>query len=213
MRGDYYLRWHEAYEDPDSSMSWRLRTVQGHLTAALDTHEGDVRILSLCSGDGRDVIGVLAGRPDVARIRATLVDNHPVIVERARARAAKAGLEGIEVRMGDAGTTSTFLDVVPADVVLLVGVFGNITDADIERTVRASPRLCRPGATVLWTRGRSLDAPDISTSIRKWFAESGFVDLAYDELVTEDVKAVGVARYEGAEQPMECAERLFEFIA
>ena len=43
-----------------------------------------------------------------------------------------------------------FADVLPADV-LLCGIFGNVSDRDIRRTVRAAPALCRAGATVIWT--------------------------------------------------------------
>src|SRR3954447_14216014 len=57
---------------------------------------------------------------------------------------------------------------VPADVVLLVGVLGNISDRDVAATVAAMPRLCASGATLLWSRGRSLEgADDFVTPVRR----------------------------------------------
>lgn len=42
-----------------------------------------------------------------------------------------------------------YADAVPADLVLLCGIFGNIPDADVQATVRAAPQLCAPGAEVV----------------------------------------------------------------
>jgi hypothetical protein len=72
-----YLKWHEAYDDPDSGLSWRLREVQAHIRAVLDEVAGPVGVLSLCAGDGRDVLQVLAERDDASRVRATLIELHP----------------------------------------------------------------------------------------------------------------------------------------
>jgi hypothetical protein len=35
-----YLRWHDAYDDPDSDLSWRLRQAQGYIRQALDDLQG-----------------------------------------------------------------------------------------------------------------------------------------------------------------------------
>lgn len=40
------------------------------------------------------------------------------------------------------------------DVVLVVGVFGNVTDDDLWRLMAFAPQLCRPGATLVWSRAR-----------------------------------------------------------
>ena len=69
-----YDEWHREYDDPGSDLSWRLRRVQAHLADALDRHPGPCRILSACSGDGRDVIEVLTGRDDADRVRAVLLE-------------------------------------------------------------------------------------------------------------------------------------------
>ena len=55
-----YDEWHREYDDPGSDLSWRLRRVQAHLGDALERHPGACRIVSACSGDGRDLIGVLS---------------------------------------------------------------------------------------------------------------------------------------------------------
>jgi hypothetical protein len=52
-----YLKWHEAYDDSDSDLSWRLNQAQTYIRQALDRLTGPVTVLSLCAGDRRDVWG------------------------------------------------------------------------------------------------------------------------------------------------------------
>jgi prepilin-type processing-associated H-X9-DG protein len=72
------------YADPDSALSQRLRVVQGAVVSWLDGHVGPARILSLCAGEGRDLLDVLDGRPDATRVSATLVELDPELARRAR---------------------------------------------------------------------------------------------------------------------------------
>jgi hypothetical protein len=51
----------------------------------------------------------------------------------------------------DAGITDACEGAVPAEIVLVCGIFGNITVSDIQATVAALPSVCAPGALVLWT--------------------------------------------------------------
>jgi hypothetical protein len=205
---DYEL-WHRSYDDPNSGHSWRLREVQRAIGAALD--RGATRVLSSCAGDGRDVLGVLAARPDRDRVTATLVELLPALTERARDQVAEAGLSGIDVRTADAGQTDAYVGAVPADLVLLVGIFGNISSADIERTIRAAPQLCSPGATLLWTRGRR-HPTDMNDVIRGWFAETGFTELDYLTFDGDSYPTLGVQRFDGAPQPLVPGQPLFTFI-
>src|SRR6266700_4054145 len=85
--------------------------------------------------------------------------------------AAGQDLPGVEVRQEDAGLVAGFADVLPADVLLLCGIFGNVSDHDIRRTVQTAPALCRVGATVIWTRHRR--PPDLTPQIRAWYASAG----------------------------------------
>ena len=102
-----YLEWHELYDDPGSSLSRRLALVRDVLHAGLEIRSGPVRVLSLCAGDGRDILGVLAARDDAARVSATLVEVLPSLVERARRAAADVGAD-VEVVAADAGCSETY---------------------------------------------------------------------------------------------------------
>jgi hypothetical protein len=54
-----WAEWHRDYDDPGTLLSRRGELVQGHPRAELErAPAGDVRLISLCAGQGRDVIGV-----------------------------------------------------------------------------------------------------------------------------------------------------------
>ena len=188
-----WVAWHAAYDDPSSPLSMRLRCVQSHLSGAVDhAPPGPVSLVSLCAGQGHDVIGALPRHPRREDVRAVLVESDERNADLARRAAAGKGLTRVEVRQADASLVAGFADALPADVLLLCGIFGNISDRDIKRTVQAAPALCRTGATVIWTRHRR--PPDLTPQIRGWFAAGGFEDIAFDALQTSVLTSVGVSR-------------------
>lgn len=203
-----YEQWHEAYDDPISDLSWRLRTVQRLIEQALDSTTGPLRVLSSCAGDGRDVLEVLARRADGARVTATLLEIHPALVERARDLAAGAAAH-VTVRLIDAGNSDAYRDSIPADLVLLIGIFGNISDDDLRTTIATAPQFCRPGATLLWSRGR--DRGDLNDEVRMLFQDAGFAELDYQTLDTGSRPAVGAVKYQGDPQPLIPDQHLFTF--
>jgi len=207
----YWQAWHEPYDQPGSYLARRLAVVQSHLRAVLDSAPpGPVRVVSLCAGEGRDLLGVLADHPRRDDVVARLVEKDAGNAEVARASAAQAGLVGVDVVCGDASSTDSFVGAVPADLVLLCGIFGNIVDADIEHTVAVLREFCAPGATVVWTRHRK--EPDLTPTIRQWFRERNFEEVAFE--APEDVLfSVGVERFVGEPAPLRAGRRLFEFVA
>ena len=207
-----YLKWHEAYDDPASDLSWRLRQVQAYIRSALDQMDGQGTVLSLCAGDGRDVLQVLAQRDDSSRIQITLLELHPVLAQRARDFAAASGLANVTVRTGDAGNSTAYAGAVPADLVIMIGIFGNISDDDVRRTIMTAPQLCRPGAALLWSRATSPD--DGNSLVRSTLPAAGFVELDYREFDSgeEERAALGSARYDGPPQSLITGQQLFTFV-
>ncbi|HZU76264.1 MAG TPA: SAM-dependent methyltransferase, partial [Dehalococcoidia bacterium] len=157
-------------------MSRRLEVVQRLLRDALDAAPaGPIRLISMCAGDGRDVLGVLPSHRRSADVSATLVELDPQLAENARASATAARLNNLDVVVADAGSTDVYAGSVPAHIALVCGVFGNIADSDVRRTVMTLPCLCAPLATVIWTRGTF--EPDLTPRIREWFAGAGFEEI------------------------------------
>ncbi len=212
----HWVRWHESYEDPTSPLSLRLRLVQSMVRDFLDgvpsTHPGPIRMVSMCAGQGRDVIDVVSTHPRGAQVSALLVELDPALVSFARDRAAAAGVvEQVRIVEGDASLCQWYENGVPADLVLVCGVFGNISAGDITRTIQALPGFCRMGSEVIWTRHRR--PPDATPAIRADFAAAGFGEVAF-EAPDGYVLGVGRHRLDGEPSPgtFDPALRLFDFV-
>lgn len=155
------------------------------------------------------MLGVLESRPELrARTSGALVELLPENCAVARERIEALGVD-LEVVEADASVSDAYAAHAPADLVLLSGIMGNISAADIECLVRFSPALCRPGATIIWTRGAQ--EPDLGPDISRWFADSGFTELAYLDRLEGTSMRVGVERYDGERVELEPGLKLFTF--
>jgi hypothetical protein len=202
--------WHRPYDDPGSSLARRLVIVQRFVRAAIDRlAPGPVRVISMCGGQGRDLFGALATHPRRGDVVGRLVELDERNAEAARVAAATAGMGNVEVRTGDAAVTDAYAGAVPADLVLACGIFGNLADEDVARTIAHLPQLCATGGTVLWTRHRR--PPDLTVDIRRWFAEQGFEELEF-EAPPETRFGVGAHRLVAAHLPLRAGVRLFAFL-
>jgi hypothetical protein len=181
----HWVRWHDAYADPTTSLSRRLLRVQHRVAQALDDRpDGDLTVLSLCAGDGRDLLPSLSHHRRRSDVRAVLVELDAANAQRARTTVAAEGLDRVDIRQADAGDPAHYRDVAPVDLLLACGIFGNISDDDIRRTVAALPGLLRAstptrvGGRVVWTRHRR--DPDLTPTIRTWFSDCGFTEIGFD---------------------------------
>jgi hypothetical protein len=206
---DWY-DWHAEYEEPDSILSHRLATVQQHLRDALDQlPDGPVRLVGLCAGQGRDIAGVLAGHPRAADVSGRIVELDPRNTETAQVLLAQAGAgDRIEVITGDASRTDAYTGAVPADLIVAVGIFGNIVDADVQKLIKHLPGLSAPGARVFWSRG--INRADLNPEIRGWFKDAGFEEVAWELL--DGTMGLGVNRYASPPQPLRSGVQLFNFV-
>jgi hypothetical protein len=219
----HWVRWHQFYEDPGSPLSLRLQIVQSMVGDVLDSvpepHAGPIRIVSMCAGQGRDVIDVVASHRRRAAVSALLVELDPSLASFARARAVASGVaEQVHVVEGDASLCRWYEEQVPADLVLVCGVFGNISTADITHTIGRLPGFCRPGTEVIWTRHRR--PPDLTPSIRSEFAAAGFEEVDFE---TPDGYFLSVGRHRlvrpaggpddaGRAGPFDPGSKLFDFV-
>ena len=203
-----YIRWHDDYDDPDSALYRRLQVVIRMVRRALDERPaGSVRVVSLCAGQGADITGAADGHPRAGDLTGRLVELDRHNVEQARARIDALGLD-LEVVEGDASTSDAYLGALPADLVLACGIFGNISDEDIERTVHFLPSLCVQGAWVLWTR-HPRDAR-LFERLQGWLVDSGLEPVELE--VDPDRRwGVGANRLVLDPPPFEPGQHLFTF--
>jgi len=61
-----------------------------------------------------------------------------MLAQRAREFASASGLTNVTVRIADGGNTSAYTGAIPADLVIMIGVLGNLSDDDVPRSPASS---------------------------------------------------------------------------
>jgi hypothetical protein len=201
--------WYQAYDDPDSALSRRLAIVRSEISLALDRlPKRPWTVLSMCSGDGRDLFGPLAEHRRRRDVSGRLVELDPDLAARAAQAYAAAGLDSVDIITGDAGDPANYGGLT-ADLLLVCGVFGNVSDDGVLQLATKLPSLCRQGATLIWTRHQV--PPDLTPAIRSTLDKAGFRELGFHP-VDRSRGAVGVHRYAGGPAPaVDPNEPLFTF--
>jgi hypothetical protein len=212
----HWREWHAKYDDPTHPLSRRLTTVRAELRRVLAAR-GDRpnQLVSICAGDGRDTLPVLGAGHD--QTCAVLVEFDEGLAGAARREVVALGLRQVEVRTADAGALDTYVGVASANVLFACGVFGNVTDDDLETTVASLPQLLAADAPVIWTRGTKKDGDptgwdgDPADLVRAVFARREFVE---DEFIrpTGTGFRVGTHGFAGTPKIRSQGSDMFRFI-
>ncbi len=210
MSKDWFA-WHDNYRTRPR-MRQRLQIVREYIATCLqELPPGKISIVSVCAGDSRDLIGTLFDHPRASDVRARLVEIDPRLVEGGRTAATSSGLgEQLEFICGDATQSSVYQGVVPADLVLVCGVFGNVPEAEQQNLTRSLRFLCRKGGFIIWTRDLFEDGDRRLAVIRELLQESCFEEVSFRMTLTGNM-GVGTHRYLGEALPLPEDRQLFEF--
>ena len=69
-----WFEWHRPYDDSTSPLAGRLRVVQRYVVEFLDSAPpGEISVVSMCAGQGRDLLEVLAQHPRTPDVTGPLV--------------------------------------------------------------------------------------------------------------------------------------------
>nr|WP_253219607.1 class I SAM-dependent methyltransferase family protein [Pseudomonas chlororaphis] len=197
-------------------MQARLVEVSQQVADAINALESPrVQILSLCAGDGRDLLKVLLSGHTSKAVDATLIELDQVLVEQGRKAFAEHGLGDIvRFRCADATLFSSYRDLPKAELVMVCGVFGNVRGDHVERLIFSLKGFCRPDARVVWTRSLNEfdDGEAAADWIRRCFALAGFRESAFKR-TSEGTFGVGSFIYEGEQECLPSTGQIFEFSA
>jgi hypothetical protein len=206
-----WVKWHQLYETEPSRLV-RLKLVQQHLSDCMHyVSAGAFKVVSICAGDGRDIIGALSGHKRRNEARVRLVEINPGLVETGRKAAESAGLaEQIEFSSGDATMSSAYSGIAPADLVIACGVFGNVREQHLSQLVSCLPQLCQTRGYIVWTHFLSRSGLKRIELIRGLLQTAGFVDKHLD-FSDQAGLLVATQFYAGKNMPLPDHSRLFEF--
>jgi len=210
------MNWNEWYKYYDKlpSLQERLRIVREQIIAALnECPPGQIRIVSVCAGDGRDLISALQNHPRRNDVTALLLDNNAESVARGHAAAENTGLQ-LQLRFLDADATvaKNYLGAVPAGLVLLSGFLGHLRHADVPRLIHCLPMFCQTGGWVIWNRHLFLhNGHEQVPAIRTCFRQTKFQE-AFFAAPDPNGFAVGRVQFTGRPEPLDPSRVLFEFV-
>jgi hypothetical protein len=209
LAGQDWYQWHAPYDALDSIQTDRLAVVQEALAAYLNTAPaGELRAISVCAGQGRDLLPILIDHDRGGDVSATMLELDELNASFLHGALGSTGLTKVAVTVADAGLSDAYLGVAPADLLVMCGVFANIDRSSAGSTVAALPALCSPGAVVVWS---SYGEPYADLDAVIDLFESG--DFERVSLVRTDEFAVMAHRFTGATAPLEAGRRLFRFRA
>jgi len=202
--------WHGLYNDGNSSQAQRLALVQQAIFDSLpDTSLSKYQIVDICAGDGRDLLNVLAEHTHRDSVHSYLVELDHNLATEAIKTSDEHGLNNVTVVIDDASLPRVYRDVVPADLILLCGVFGNISKEDVEHIIRTLPQFSKKETTVIWTQ--NLRKPELVTTTRELFHAFNFDEISFK--TTDDSSyGVGVHSYAGKTKELNIDNKLFTFI-
>lgn len=204
--------WHRGY-DTRPGLAMRLRLVGEQIAAALDeSPAGPLTIVSLCAGDGRDIIGALRDHHRRDDVIAWLLDTDEASLARGAVGAAEAGLGShIKFVQADAGQAASHEGIAPADVVVISGFLGHVRTEDLSGLIASLPMFCKTGGSVIWNKHLvNNDGCESVPAIRELLNAADFVEAKF---ATTDAAgyAVGRACFHGRTIPLDASRVLFEF--
>lgn len=165
--------WHDNYEDKKSSPYKRTLMVKKLIVDYL-INKNNITILSICAGQGRDILTSL--NEDTS---AYLIDVDKECVDYAQSYVNKNDLNNVFVIEADASLISTYIDnnVPKADLILICGVFGHLSLEDINLTAQSLKQLIKPDGSVIWSRNKF--DKDITEEVRDSFKLAGYEEEAF----------------------------------
>jgi hypothetical protein len=206
-----WVKWHRSY-DTSSSMKARLELVQSQISSCLiEVLPGPIRVISICAGDGRDIIGTLKNHSRRGDVHVRLIELNAELVEAGRRAAQFNGLvDQIEFFHGDATKSKAYRGSIPAEMVLACGVFGNVRTKHFPHLIGTLCSLCHSGSFLIWTRVLSRDGFQKVEKVRELLQRAAFEEVFCD---FSDVANhfIGSHRYIGIPQPLHKRKKLFQF--
>ena len=203
--------WHDAYQDTTSELAGRMMAVRQHVAAIVaDAPAGPVTVLSICGGQGRELIGALEDHPRKTDVRGRLVELDGDNTAFAARWSAEVGLTGLEIVTGDASLSAAYEGLAPIDLVVISGVFGHLSNDDRLHLIDFTRQLCHAGTGVVWTSHQSHDGP--AEWLRRAFREREFEELEHAVVPGDDFQlTVTRSVYTGTQQPFDPHEKIFTF--
>jgi hypothetical protein len=159
--------WHIIYDDKESAPYKRSLLTQQLINNYLISHKKNIIILSICSGQARDILPAIAGREDKDRITTYLLDIDKDCLEYAQEYACIHDIPNVHTINKDASLKESYDDIPKADLIVICGLFGHLVPEDIATTASFLAHISDNDAHVIWSINQNFNQTiDIFTSLQ-----------------------------------------------
>jgi 2-polyprenyl-3-methyl-5-hydroxy-6-metoxy-1,4-benzoquinol methylase len=201
----YWYDWHiEKHSDPNSYTSQRMTDIGLVIEEYLKDTVHRSNIVSVCAGQGLDLIPILRQYPNSAD--AYLIDIEQQNID--HINKISTGLEGIHTYAADATVSNTYINnkIPRANLLLVCGVFAHLTSEDQSIFIQNMRSLLKPGGYVIWTR-----IDEYLNDIHEKFENNGYkkIDLSHINLSTG---SVGMSRLKESIKTLHPDKQIFNFL-
>lgn len=209
LAGRDWYAWHAPYDQLHTAETDRLAQVQEAISAALDAAPpGRLSAVSACSGQARDLLPLLIDHPRGRDIDALMIELDPLNASFLHGALGSTALTSVDVVVADAGAAASYAGHVPAELLLMCGVFANIDLKTARHTISRLGELVAPAGTVIWTTyGDSIDDAD---DVLAAFAAADFTPVSLAR-AADGTWLVAVHRFDGEGRPWSDEGVLFTF--
>jgi hypothetical protein len=167
---------------------------------------GPITVVSICSGQGRDILGVLRDHPRRDDVFVPMIEQDRRNADFARESARETALTHATVVVGDAGDSRSYVGITRASLVIMVGFLTHISDDDLGRLVAFLPQVSAAHGVALWCGGSQ--HVELPARMRTLLARADFVPLAV-ACAGDPRWNIGIERFEGSPQTLDTGVRLF----
>jgi hypothetical protein len=207
-----WVAWHERYKT-NRGLKARLRAVCGQIENCLNAcPPGQIRVVSVCCGDGRDLLTGLIDHPREKDVVAYLIDSERSLIEAGQDSANISGIgDQLHFIVADATLASSYKGMVPADLVLVCGVFGHVVKEDLPKLIQSLGYMCKTGGYVIWTRhAKAWDGESHVPLINQLFEQARFEQISFS-VTEEGASCIGTNRFLGQPADLGSEDTLFTF--
>src|SRR5262245_55612548 len=177
-----WTNWYKYY-DITPGLQERLRIVREQIATTLtECPSGPITIVSVCAGDGRDIVGALHDHVRRDDVIGWLLDTDAESLARGQAVATAAGLERqLQFLHANAALASSYRGIGRADLLVLSGMLAHLRHGDVARLIGSLPMLCKAGGWVLWSRHLVLhEGHEQMPAIRTHLRQTGFEEVHFE---------------------------------
>lgn len=191
-----WSKWNLFYEDKITTQYHRLIAIKQYIKNILLSEENNT-VLNICSGESRDILQTLV-ELEMLDVPVYSIDTHTNSINNSMLYANEHNLLNYNAICEDASLSDTYIEynVPRSKLIILSGVFGMLSDIEINRLLKSLPMFIKNDGYVVWTVTYArLD------SIKEIMKENNF--LISDITITSDNKsAIGVSIFIGDESEL-----------